>query len=457
MLDKRGKICGEALRANTRKEGELVGWYATDLKRALFSLIDEMEKSPGLFVVNPGKDFTRSRKLPLSAMLKMMISMGGNSIQKELFDYHGYHEDTATTSAFIQQREKILPFAFEFLLHELTASMAQPLLYRGYRLLGIDGSDLHIPTNPADSLNHIVAQDGSKGYNLLHLNALYDLCGKLFLDVVIQNYRDMDEHLALTQLVNRFDIADKAILVADRGYESYNNLAHIEEKGWNYVFRIRDHNGLIQGMNLPDVPEFDIQVSRILTKKQTKMVKASPEKYRFLPSNVRFDFLNLDHDLFYPISFRVVRFKTAENCHQTLITNLDTTMFPIDILKDIYRLRWGIETSFRELKYAVGLLNFHSKRAGLIAQEIYAQLIMYNFSMMITSHVIIRQRLGKHPCQVNFTQAIHICTFFFRCRNEAPPDADVLIQMCVLPIRPNRSAKRSVRSRSATSFLYRIA
>jgi hypothetical protein len=434
-----------------------MGWYAADLKRALFSLIDEMGNSPGLFVVNPGKDFTRSRKLPLSAMLKMMISMGGNSIQKELFDYHGYHEDTATTSAFIQQREKILPFAFAFLLHELTVSMAQPLLYRGYRLLGIDGSDLHVPTNPADSLNHIVAQDGSKGYNLLHLNALYDLCGKLFLDVMIQNYRDMDEHVALTCLVDRSYIAGKAILVADRGYESYNNLAHIEKKGWNYVFRIRDHNGLIQGMNLPDAPEFDIQVSRILTKKQTNEVKARPEGYRFLPSKVHFDFLNLNHDLFYPISFRVVRFKTAENCYQTLITNLDATMFPIDILKEIYRLRWGIETSFRELKYAVGLLNFHSKRADLIAQEIYAQLIMYNFSMMITSHVIIRQRLGKHPCQVNFTQAIHICTFFFRCRNEAPPDADTLIQKCVLPIRPNRSTQRSVRSRSAASFLYRIA
>jgi hypothetical protein len=32
-----------------------------------------------------------------------------------------------------------------------------------------------------------------------------------------------------------------------------------------------------------------------------------------------------------------------------------------------------------------------------------------------------------------------------------------LIQKCVLPIRPNRSAQRSIRSRSAASFLYRIA
>ncbi len=31
-------------------------------------------------------------------------------------------------------------------------------------------------------------------------------------------------------------------------------------------------------------------------------------------------------------------------------------------LKQIYALRWGIETSFRDLKYTIGMLDFHSKR-----------------------------------------------------------------------------------------------
>ena len=39
-------------------------------------------------------------------------------------------------------------------------------------------------------------------------------------------------------------------------------------------------------------------------------------------------------------------------------------------------MRWGIETSFRELKYAIGLCCLF-KKGEYIMQEIYARLILY--------------------------------------------------------------------------------
>ena len=63
----------------------------------------------------------------------------------------------------------------------------------------------------------------------------------------------------------------------------------------------------------------------------------------------------------------------------------------------------GIETSFRELKYAIGLTNFHAKKVEYIVQEVYARMIMYNFCEMITLHVIINQTDKRHIYQVNFT------------------------------------------------------
>ena len=53
-----------------------------------------------------------------------------------------------------------------------------------------------------------------------------------------------------------FDLYDisKALVVADRGYESYNNMAHIQEKGWYFLIRIKDgKNGIKQGLDLPDM------------------------------------------------------------------------------------------------------------------------------------------------------------------------------------------------------------
>jgi hypothetical protein len=408
-----------------------------------------------LFVKNPGKDFTRNRKLPLETMLKLLISIGGGSLAKELLTFHNFDSNTATSSAFIQQREKLLPCAFEFLLHEFTAT-APPKYYHGYRLLTADGSDVHIPTNPEHADSYFSGVDHAKGYNLLHLNAIYDLCSKLFVDVLLQPCKRLNEHLALTAMTDRSHITGKVILVADRGYESYNNIAHLEQKGWNYVIRVRDKSGMVSRLCLPETDEFDVPVSFSLTRKQTNQVKSQPECYRVLPSTTHFDYLDDAHRL-YSIAFRVVRLRIADNCYETLFTNLNPCEFPASVLKDIYRLRWGVETSFRELKYAVGLLNFHSKKVEYVMQEIFAQLIMYNFSMMITSHVIIQQRGTKYAYQVNFTQAIHICGFYFRCSSGTPPDIEALMRRYILPIRPGRSDRRNIRYHSAVSFLYRVA
>lgn len=55
-----------------------------------------------------------------------------------------------------------------------------------------------------------------------------------------------------------------------------------------------------------------------------------------------------------------------------------------------------ILTSFRDLKYTVGLLHFHAKKAEFIYQEVFARLIMYNFAEMIASSVILHNPVGKY-------------------------------------------------------------
>jgi hypothetical protein len=363
--------------------------YANSLKETLTSLIREMSSAPAPFVKNPDKDFTRKKKLPFETVMQLLISMGGNSIYKELLESQGYDVNTATTSAFVQQRNKILPSAVEFLFHNFTQAYTHIKDYRGYRLLAVDGSDLHIATDPADTDTYFQSQPNTKGFNLLHLNAAYDLCNRLYVDAIVQPRRLCNEGRALAAMVDRSPIKGKTIVTADRGYESYNNFAHVERKGWNYVIRVKDldSNGILSGLCLPSSGEFDRDIHLILTKKQTKEVKAHPEIYRFVPSTSTFDFLDLQENLFYPISFRVVRFVLPNGAYETVITNLSAADFPADEIKSIYNMRWGIETSFRALKYTVGLTNFHAKRRESITQEIFARMIMYNFAEMMTSYV----------------------------------------------------------------------
>ena len=162
-------------------------------------------------------------------------------------------------------------------------------------------------------------------------------------------------------------------------------MAHIQEKGWFFLIRIKDgRNGIKMGLELPRRNEFDLDVSLKLTRKQTNDVKKllkDKNHYRYIASSATFDFLpshsrKSEQTRFYEINFRIVRFEITPGNYETVLTSLDVNKYPPKELKRLYALRWGIETSFRDLKYTVGMLNFHSKKVMCIHQEIYAHLII---------------------------------------------------------------------------------
>ncbi|MPQ45198.1 IS4 family transposase, partial [Clostridium tarantellae] len=424
--------------------------HSNFVKKKLKNIVNEMTGSIENFVRNPSKDFVRNRKLTFENMMILLLSMGGGSIRKELLDFSEYSIKTPTPSAFVQQRNKILPSAFEYLFKEFTSLSNNYKLFRGYRVLAADGSVVNIAHNKDDKSTYTKNSRG-KGFNSLHLNALFDLTNKLYVDACIQRRCQKNEHLALTDMIDNSSLAGKVIIIADRGYESYNTLAHIQEKNWNYLFRIKDitSKGMASSFDLPLSGAFDKVIKIKITRRQTKEIKENPKKYKFLPKNSKFDYLELKSPKFYDMSFRVVRFKISDNSYETIITNLDSNQFSPSDLKTLYHMRWGIETAFRELKYAIGMVNFHSKKVDFIKQEIFAKLTMYNFCEMITMNVVISQKQRKHEYQVNFTTAIHICRYFFKCSNKRNlPSVELLIQQNILPVRKGRQDRRKLRAQS---------
>lgn len=433
--------------------------FSESVKQVLLGKIQEMAACPGPFVRNPGSDFTRKRKLDFETTIRCLIAMESGSLKKELLELFHYNPDTATAAAFNQQREKILPEALIFLFREFSNAFAQHQTYRGYRLLACDGTDLNIARNPSDLENYFQSNPGEKGFNQLHLNTLYDLCSRRYVDAVIQPGRKNNECRAMTEMIDRCVSGNKTIFIADRGYESYNIFAHAQQQGRYYLVRIKDigsRTSMTASFPLPQTEVFDTDVYLTLTRKQTKQARACSGVYKFLPSNCTFDYL--EQNDFYPISLRVVRFPITTDTYECVITNLPRDAFSPNEIKNLYGMRWGIETSFRELKYAIGLSCFHAKKVEYIKQEIFARLLLYNFCEIITTHVVILQKDTKHAYQVNYTLAIHICRHFLRFHTDiSPPNVEMLIQKNILPVRPGRSDPRKVKPKSVVSFLYRVA
>ena len=434
--------------------------FANVVKRNLLGQLKNLNEIRSLFISDPERDFTRKRKLDFQETIRILLSMGGQSLNIELLEYFSYDVETVTKSAFVQRRDKILPEAFVQLFHMFTNTIEHSKRFDGYRLLAVDGSDLCIPFNPDDEDTHFPNGPKAKGFNLLHLNAMYDLCSRFYVDALIQPGKKAAERQALVEMVDRSSITGKVIVIGDRGYENYNACEHITRKGWDYVIRIKDinSNGIASGLLLPQKEVFDIDYSLEMTRRNTKEIKADPIRYKFMPQNQIFDYLPAGSKETYPFKFRILRFPISETTYEVIMTSLDRNKFPLEKIRELYHMRWGIETSFRELKYAIGLSNFHAKKVAYILQEIYARLIMYNFCEAITTHVVIHQSDRKHIYQVNFTVAIAICLHFFRLkRSIPPPNVEALIRKNILPVRPGRRDPRKVKTRSSVSFLYRVA
>ena len=435
------------------------------VKEKLNAAITELCETAWMYTKDPTRNFTRVRKLPLREVISVLLCMEGGSLTGELLRYFGCSQHTASSSAFIQQRQKINEFAFPSLFDLFVKNTDSPKLYKGYRLLAADGSDVQTPTNPKDMDSFFPGSASQKSYNLLHLDALYDLLGHTYLDAEVSGKRNFDENGVLCKMVDRSSL-ENVLIIADRGYESYNLFAHIQEKGWKYLIRIKDihSSGIAAGLDLPDRDEFDACFQFHFTKRQTaeaKLLLKDKQKYKLLPATTTFDYLPTHcrkHDplSFYYLPFRAVRFKISDSSYETVITNLDRIEFPPDELKRLYGMRWGIETSFRELKYTVGLLHFHAKKVENITQEIFARLIMYNFAELITSHVVIHKPNRKHPYKANFSVAVHVCRQFL-LGNISPPDVEATISKNLSVSRAGRSNPRHMVVKHAISFLYRIA
>ncbi len=436
--------------------------YPKLIKQRLDRCIRTLTNTKDEYVKRPGKDFSRTRLFTFEKLIEFLIVKGVGSQTKEILEFFKFDLKTPTASSLIQQRDKLKPEALLHLLQNFTETFKKIKTFKGYRLLAVDGSKVTISTNPNDYETYMKGVKGSKGYNILHVNALYDICNKLYLDATIQTYRKMNEFKGLVEMIKRSPLNKKVILTADRGYESYNNIAHLENKGWHYVIRVKAPNsgkGILSKTDLPFDEEFDERISVIMTRRQTKEIKAKPVLYRFLAKISTFDFLSQESKETYPISYRVVCIEIGKGSHQYLITNLSEKQCSPEDLKEIYRMRWGIETSFRELKYSIAMLHFHSKKVEHILQEIYAKMILYNFCEMITLNVVIKHDNNrKHTYQVSFTNAITICKrFYLCCKDKHPPDVEALICMYISPVREGRNFLRHIKTQPNKSFLYRVA
>lgn len=390
-------------------------------------------------------------------MLRLLIGAEGGSLAKVLREA-GVE---ATPAALSQRRSQIDPSVFREVFNRFNAACADNETFRGYRILAADGTSVNMPRNPA-APSFVCNDSAPYGYNQLHLNPLYDICNRTYFDAVVQPEPQKDEIGALVEMLQRNSFDCKALILCVRGYESYNLLAHLIEKpNTDFVLRVKQNRSAMREIARLPMCELDCTIGFTITTTQTNEDKLRRHIYIQVPKKSkpgsktrrgRWDFISP-----YPMRLRIVRFQLDTGEFETLATSLPSS-FTIDDLKALYYMRWGIETSFRDLKYTVGLVHLHGKSDQFVEQEIYAALTAFNFASRIAREVVIQQpKNGVYAYRVNFKNAVALVKKHIR-NPELDNNALVRgIAKHTIPIRPGRQDRRNLKVKGFVGFTYRIA
>jgi hypothetical protein len=241
------------------------------LDRAIKTVSDNI----ACYCNDPGISFTRKHKVNSADLMYYLIQLSDRSINSDLMYRYDSLAEMPSASAICQQRYKLDSIAMKRVFQLFTNGIENYQTYKDYYLLACDGSDINVCHNPKDKETYYVPTSATRGFNQLHLNALYDVLNHVFQDVYIDTARKTNECNSLEKMIQDRNYPDHSIIICDRGYEKYNLIAAFIESRQKFIIRVKEinSNGILSTLNLPD-EEFDLPIRKIVTRiNNTKTIK----------------------------------------------------------------------------------------------------------------------------------------------------------------------------------------
>lgn len=393
-------------------------------------------------------DFTRKRKLTPKDLVLYNLNNRGKTTKMELNDFlEKCNMDNISDAALLKQREKLNEEVFVILNNESMIDFYnnykdEVKTFKGYVLLAIDGSDCEVP-NTKSTRERYKAKNSTKNNRVarIKLSNCYDLLNCFVLDTQIQSYKYSEIELAskhmknIKQLVGNY----KTISIRDRGYLSLSYIYHAIKNNEKFVIRL-------------DKTKFKVEQKSMKTDDELVEIKYQKDRIGYYKDN--------DSELYEyygsgnTIKVRFVNITLPTGEIETIITNLDKKEFNKDDINYLYKSRWGIETNYGILKNSMMITNISSSKDGIIKQEIYSTMLVFNTLQALVNELEeeIDQEKYKHKMKVNFNMALGftkkylILILIAENAEERKKLSDILFKKIlenIVPIRPNRSYRRN--------------
>jgi len=392
------------------------------------------------------QDFTRNRKQPFTATLLFMFNLLRRSLAVEIDGFIRYLNDRLssgstrrfTSSAFIQNRKKIDPAVFSHLsgviIDNFYTIENDALNYlNGIRVLAVDSSKLTLPCTP-ELKKYYGATKNQSSVEVVQARAsvLYDVLNGLVLDAALDSLKKGERELALT---HAYRWKKKDLIIYDRGYPSFDFINKHIKKDVDCLIRVT-------------VANFSLAITFVSSGKKSAIIEMHPPENNSLKGK--------DYDKDTRIKVRLLRVDLPGGEVEVLITTLlDSQKYPSKMFKELYFLRWNVETFYDELKNKLKIEHFTGYSQVSIRQDFFCAIFISNLQSVIvndlTEELTSQNQDKKYEYKVN----TNLSYGFLKNRvlellcKEAPLDKvfqelEALFLEHTVPIRNNRSIERHV-------------
>lgn len=316
-------------------------------------------------------DFTRNRKLPFEKLTLLIAKLCKKTLSIELEKFFEEMDASmpCSVSAFTQQRIKLMPVFFYFWNMVLWKSYY--LYYedavkrwKGYRVIAADGSTVSLINNAALN-NYFGGQSNQQTFFVLAKTFYcYDVLNELVLFPQIKPYRYGELNMAYETIDS---IEEDMLMIYDRNFCNYKMVAlHLwQEKERKFIIRAKETQKIIQAFIKSG------QASAIVS---------------LLPTSAAIEGLKKSGYLITKDSLLKVRLVRVELEHSTevLMTNLwEEEGHPSGEFKDLYFMRWGVETNISLQKNILQLESFSGLTVSAVLQDFYATAFMSNLHSIL--------------------------------------------------------------------------
>jgi len=317
------------------------------------------------------RDFTRQRKLPFVPLVLFMVNLVKQTIQKELTRFikmFGDRSSNITKSAFSQSRMKLKPEAFielnDCLIREFyTDNIIKK--WNGFRLCAIDGSKLILPTHSKELMDKFGTLSNGMIVPQAQISSCYDVLNEIILDTQLETIQINEMNQAIRHLEK---LSKRDLVIFDRGYAATWFYYMLKIKELDFVNRVpKGFRKDAEDFRLSDETDNLIEIN------------IPPQKSRYGLQRHGFAKQELQ-----PFKLRLVKVILDTGEVEVLATTLiDKEKYPIEIFKDLYFKRWGIETNYDHLKSNIHVEEFSGLSEIAIRQDFFANVLINNLQSVI--------------------------------------------------------------------------